>query len=223
MAMMDFKPDYLAGLNAERWLESAFIARVEGVRGATDKDSAVEALMSGHLSVCGELGYGKEALYRVGQVHGKEVVEVKSLDDLNYTEGADGLMTRVQGVLLGVYVADCGAIYMVDKKQKGVALLHSGKKGTELNIMAEAFGKMQERWGSQAEDLDVVLGPCIRPPNYEIDFAQTIRSQALELGIPENQYLDCGICTGERVSEYYSYRIEQGNTGRNLALLGCVG
>lgn len=223
MAMTDFKPDYLADLNAEAWGRAAFIQRVEGVQGSTDKDAAVEALMENHLTVCEELGYRKEALYRASQVHGKEVVEVKSLGAANYTEGVDGLMTRVPGVLLGIYVADCGAIYVMDRKQKGVALLHSGKKGTELNIMAETFGQMQERWGSQAEDLQVVLGPCIRPPHYEIDFAQTIRQQVLELGVPEDQYLDCGICTGERVSDYYSYRIEQGNTGRNLALLGCTG
>ena len=29
-----------------------------------------------------------------------------------------------------------------------------------------------------------------------------------------------GVCTGENVKEFYSYRVERGKTGRMLALLG---
>ncbi len=42
----------------------------------------------------------------------------------------------------------------------------------------------------------------------------------LDQGVPADQFVDCGICTGEGVENYYSYRVEKGNTGRMLALLG---
>lgn len=220
MKIMDFKPDYLDMVRAQGWASSGFVKRVAGVKVSLDKDEAVEALKKAHLSVCEALGYEQHQLYRASQVHGKEVVEISSSEQAHMAIGTDGLMTRMPGVLLGIYVADCGAVYVIDSKNKGVALLHSGKKGTELNIFSQAVEKMRERWGSKAEDLKVVLAPCIRPPHYEIDFAQSIRKQVLAEGVAEQNYQDCGICTGERVEDYYSYRIEKGHTGRNLALLG---
>ena len=79
---------------------------------------------------------------------------------------------------------------------------------------------MIREFGSDPRDLTAVLGPCIRPPHYEIDFASQIRDQALAAGVPENQYFDSGLCTASDLSRFYSYRIEKGNTGRHLALLG---
>ncbi|MDB4412825.1 polyphenol oxidase family protein, partial [bacterium] len=58
------------------------------------------------------------------------------------------------------------------------------------------------------------------PPHYEIDFAATIREQALDAGVPPTRYHDIGLCTASDLGRFYSYRIEKGNTGRMLALLG---
>ena len=78
---------------------------------------------------------------------------------------------------------------------------------------------MRHDFGTEPEDLIVVLAPCIRPPHYEVDFAQTIKEQALAQGVLAGNYHDCGICTASDLSRYYSYRVEKGNTGRMLALL----
>ena len=50
------------------------------------------------------------------------------------------------GVVLAIYVADCGAIWLADRKTGAIGLLHSGKKGTEAifsktrsTIMAREF------------------------------------------------------------------------------------
>jgi copper oxidase (laccase) domain-containing protein len=63
----------------------------------------------------------------------------------------------------------------------------------------------------------VQLSPCVRPPNYEVDFAARIVAQARAAGV--TQVHDCGTCTGANPESYYSYRMERGKTGRMLALL----
>ena len=74
---------------------------------------------------------------------------------------------------------------------------------------------MQEEFGCDPAGMTAQLGPCIRPPHYEVDFAAEIRRQCRGL----RAVVDCGSCTASEPSRYYSYRREKGQTGRMLALL----
>ena len=87
------------------------------------------------------------------------------------------MLTADPEVVLGIYVADCCAIFLVDPIHRVIGLLHSGKKGTEQNIVSAAIEKLRADFRSQPGDLIAVLSPCIRPPHYEIDFAQAIAAQ----------------------------------------------
>ncbi len=138
-------------------------------------------------------------------------------DGLPVVAGVDGLVTGVPGVVLAIYVADCGAIWLADRVTGAVGLLHSGRKGTEANIFKEALGKMELSFGTVAADVIAVLGPCIRPPHYEVDFAADIASQAKELGV--GTFHDCGLDTAADLERFYSYRAERGETGRMMALI----
>jgi copper oxidase (laccase) domain-containing protein len=127
------------------------------------------------------------------------------------------LITNQRGVCLGIYVADCCAVYLVDPVRSAIGLVHSGKKGTELGIASKAIESMAEHFGSHASDLIVQLSPCIRPPHYEIDFAADIVRQCRELGV--SSVHDSAVCTACDLDRYYSYRAEKGRTGRMLAFL----
>jgi copper oxidase (laccase) domain-containing protein len=76
---------------------------------------------------------------------------------------------------------------------------------------------MRRAYGTRPGNVVGVLGPCIRPPDYEIDFAATIGHQAAELGLGE--WVDCGENTARDPARFYSYRREKGRTGRMLALI----
>ena len=132
----------------------------------------------------------------------------------------DGLATATTGQYLGIFVADCGAVFLADPVKRACAVVHSGKKGTELGIAPEAIRVMQEKYGSRAEDIVVQLAPCIRPPVYEIDFAAQIVEDCIAVGVPTEQVHDCGVCTSSDLDRYYSYRIEMGQTGRLFAVIG---
>ena len=137
--------------------------------------------------------------------------------DRHFT-ACDALITNQRGVLLGIHVADCCAVYIVDPKTPAIGLVHSGRKGTEIAIVAKAIEQMKKRFGSTPPDMIVQLSPCIRPPHYETDFAAEIIRQCRSKGV--SQIHDSGLCTACDVDRYYSYRAEKGKTGRMLALLG---
>jgi len=130
----------------------------------------------------------------------------------------DGIITDQRGVALGIYVADCCAVYIVDPKTPAIGLVHSGRKGTELGVVTNGIRQMTERFGSQPEDMIVQLSPCIRPPHYDIDFADEIIRQCRALGVQHIH--DSGTCTASDLGRYYSYRVEKGKTGRMLAVIG---
>jgi copper oxidase (laccase) domain-containing protein len=129
----------------------------------------------------------------------------------------DGLVTTQQGVTLGIYVADCAPVWIVARDGTAGALLHSGKKGTELGITRQGIRMLADCTGKQAGEFLAIIGPCIRPPCYEVDFAEEIAHQAREEGVHEIH--DAGTCTACTPDRYYSYRREKGLTGRMLATL----
>ena len=62
-----------------------------------------------------------------------------------------------------------------------------------------------------------MLSPCIRPPYYEVDFAQSIVAQIRAEKV--SKIYDDGENTGSDLERFYSYRMEKGRTGRMLAYL----
>ncbi|PTY03561.1 hypothetical protein DB346_06745 [Verrucomicrobia bacterium LW23] len=124
----------------------------------------------------------------------------------------DALVTMQPGVPLIVRVADCGPVLLYDPVRRAIAVAHSGRKGTEGRITEVTIRAMREYCGTDPRDLIVQLGPCIRPPHYEVAFAEEIGRQARAAGVVH--YHDCELCTGCDLERFYSYRLELGKTGR---------
>ena len=203
-------------------VEAGFVQRIPGVPLTADKWSTLTFLESAHRNAVAHLGFEWEDLWRAEQVHGDAValVPMERVEN-RVVAGADGLLTSGRkGVLLGIYVADCAAVYLCDRRTGGLALVHSGRKGTEQAVVVRALEQMAVEFGSQAGDIEAAISPCIRPPRYEVDFALQIAGQLREAGVPPEQVVMSGVCTGENVEKFYSYRVERGKTGRMLALLG---
>ncbi len=195
---------------------NGFAIRQPGLDLVVDRAEALERLRPLHLELQAQLGLASRRLCLAEQVHGSEV-GVAGPGSPEWFPGADALLTNDPGVCLGIYVADCCALYLVDPDRRAIGLIHSGAKGTRLGIVPKTIQRMTQEYGSRPQSLLAVLSPCIRPPAYDVDFAAEIRSQCLELGV--GRISDCGICTGVEMDRYYSYRREAGKTGRMLALL----
>jgi copper oxidase (laccase) domain-containing protein len=211
----------LEGLG-EEWAHRLLL-RHPSVEVAVEREEAVARLRPWHLEQVGALGFEVGRLMLAEQVHGAEVAlvdEAVLMKGAGLLPGVDGLVTNLPGVVLGIYVADCCAVYLVDAEVGSFGLVHSGKKGSEENIVGVAIELMVAAHGAVAERIKVQLSPCIRPPMYEVDFAAQIRKGALEAGVREENLGDSGICTASDQGRFYSYRMEKGRTGRMLALLG---
>ena len=206
-------------LNVLAMCRHIFTRRIPGIHVSLDKAEALKRLESAHLEIRNAIGIGDWPLLTAQQIHGDKIACVNAMVETDREfSGCDGIITNQRGVTLGIYVADCCAVYLVDRKQRAAALIHSGKKGTNLRIVSKAIAQMHEKFSIQPQDLIAQLSPCIRPPHFEVDFAADIIRQCQTAGL--NEIHDSGICTACNLDAYYSYRAEKGHTGRMLALLG---
>jgi copper oxidase (laccase) domain-containing protein len=196
-----------------------FTRRIPGIDVAHDKTEALRRLEAAHLGIRRALGVADWPLITTEQIHGNKIAVVDRAvrSDIHFA-GCDGLITNQRRVALGIHVADCCAVYIVDSKTPAIGLVHSGKKGTELGVVTTAIEQMRSRFGSEPSELIAQLSPCIRPPHYETDFAAEIIEQLHNERV--GKIYDCETCTACHPDLYYSYRAEKGRTGRMLALLG---
>src|SRR6266481_2723344 len=81
---------------------------------------------------------------------------------------ADASVTKRAGLLLAVQTADCVPILLVDPKNRAVAAVHAGWRGTLARIVEKAIGRMQMEFGSQSADLLAAIGPAIGGCCYEV-------------------------------------------------------
>ena len=198
-----------------------FTLRVADIEMSHDKQEALARLDGVHREIRGAHGLDRAPFITAEQVHGESIGVVHEAITVDKCfESCDGLITNQRGVCLGIYVADCCAVYLVDPVHSAIGLVHSGKKGTELGVVANAIKSMAEHFGSRASDIVAQLSPCIRPPHYETNFAGEIMRHCRDLGVTALN--DCGVCTACDLSRYYSYRAEKGRTGRMLAFLAVI-
>lgn len=169
------------------------------------------------------------------QIHSNIVRVVKkedgALEGRLQTEGgkavleADGLITDVPQVLLGVGTADCVPVFVVDVAKRVVAAVHAGWRGTLARIVEQGIATMQEAYGSQARDMVAAVGPSIGPCCYTVgesvssefgrqfEYARELfirptdsrevrlnlweanRRQLLDAGVPEASIVMMGECT----------------------------
>jgi copper oxidase (laccase) domain-containing protein len=214
---------FLSSLNSIPGVRAGWVERVPDLAITGDRDEAMNLLRPHHqAAVAGFFGPSAE-WWRAEQVHGTcvsivpGVAQITALDGLPMVPGVDGLVTSKPGIVLAIYAADCGIIWLADRKTGAIGLLHSGKKGTQGNIFEAALRVMADQFGSRTEDITAVLSPCIRQPDYEVDFAGEIGKQAQRAGV--GSFLDCGLNTAADLTRFYSYRREQGKTGRLMALI----
>jgi polyphenol oxidase len=195
-----------------------FVRRIRGVELSNDKAVVLANLDEIHRRARAELRLGRHAFATAKQIHGNEIAVIDApLAGDHCFENCDGLITNQRDVCLGIYVADCCAVYLVDRNRRAIGLVHSGKKGSAFGVVANAIKLMRQRFAVDTANLVVQLSACIRPPHYEVDFAAQIIEQCRAAGVAEIH--DCGQCTACDLASYYSYRAEKGRTGRMLALL----
>ena len=103
------------------------------------------------------------------------------------------------------------------RKSESSGFVHSGRKGTALNIVGAAVRKMSTEFGSDPEPSSPssarASGRRIMKSILRADIVQQLKQSGVK------QVFDCGENTAADLEKFYSYRMEKGRTGRMLALL----
>jgi len=180
------------------------------------------------------------------QVHGTEIVHVSGKQCA--VGDADGMYTKVTGVLLGVLTADCVPLLMIVPRVKAAVAVHAGWRGTLAGVVPAAVRAVCSELGVRPTDLWAALGPSIGPCCYEVeatigdklinrwgtmheawypdgsrgmlDLRAANRAMLLAAGVPGERVDEVGPCTSCRHDEFFSHRRSGGHTGRHLSLVG---
>ncbi|WP_245153500.1 peptidoglycan editing factor PgeF [Chlorobaculum sp. 24CR] len=192
--------------------------------------------------LCAFLEIDPESIVTTGQVHGTEIAVVTAPGKL---DGYDALITNVRGVFVGIMTADCYPILVHDHRTGGCGAAHAGWQGTAGRIAEKTVNAMRDAFGTRPEECLAWVGTGISGERYEIggevagrfdsrylkpspsgegkfllDLSAASRDQLIEAGIPPTQVQCSEFCSYRDSDRFFSYRRDNGKTGRMLALVG---
>src|SRR5690349_6716091 len=149
---MDLPFEQFPALSAIEICRHVFTQRIPGIDVSAEKEEVLKRLDSAHQKIGNETGFGDLPLFTAQQIHGNKIAVIDravASAVLNGDSGrefpaSDGIITDQRSIALGIYVADCCAVYIVDRKTPAIGLVHSGRKGTELGVVTNAIRQMIE-------------------------------------------------------------------------------
>jgi polyphenol oxidase len=80
---------------------------------------------------------------------------------------ADAIVTRAEGLAIGVTAADCGPILFVDPNARVIGAAHAGWKGALTGVL-ESTVEAMEKLGAERGGIVAAIGPLIRQHSYEV-------------------------------------------------------
>lgn len=114
-----------------------------------------------------KIGCEEKFLITLNQKHTNEVVYFEDKKSIKNKIIADGMISQVKNVGIGILSADCAPILFYDPHKKIIACAHSGWKGALRGIIKNTVKKFVQL-KSNNKDLIAVVGPCIGKENYEV-------------------------------------------------------
>ena len=101
------------------------------------------------------------------QVHGTDIVTVERPWRREENPRADGMVTNVPGIALGILAADCAPVLFAEPEAGIVGAAHGGWRGALAGVM-EATVAAMTRLGARADRVRAGVGPCIGQASYEV-------------------------------------------------------
>jgi copper oxidase (laccase) domain-containing protein len=129
---------------------------------------------------------------------------------------------------------------MCDPIRQVVANVHSGWRGSIINIIGRTVNAMEKHFGCDPAQIQAGIGPSLGPccaefVNYEteipekfwhhkdaghhFDFWSISQDQLMDAGVLKANIENCQICTKCHTDLFFSYRGE-GTTGRFASVIG---
>jgi YfiH family protein len=174
------------------------------------------------------------------QVHGVTVQRAKLENAWRECDSCDALWSDARHVSLGIKIADCLPVALLDPAHAVLANAHSGWRGAVAGVTATTIDAVTRETAFDPASAYAYLGPSIRVCCFEVgeevasqfDEHYVDRSRAkphIDLvafttdvlrhrGFASDHISDSGLCTRCEGSIFHSYRLQGKNGGRNLQI-----
>jgi polyphenol oxidase len=114
-----------------------------------------------------QMGVAPTHLIGVHQIHSPDALVATGPWPSADRPKADAIVTKNEGVAIGVTTADCGPILFVDPKARVIGAAHAGWKGALTGVLESTIDAM-EKLGADRNGMVAAIGPLIRQPSYEV-------------------------------------------------------
>lgn len=198
-----------------------------------------------------QFGTDLDRLVTVNQVHGDDILVI---DEPNpgfshfLKVDCDGIITNQPGIMIGICVADCIPVLLLDPVRHVAAALHAGWKGTAAGITKKGVEALVKLFDTDSRNILAAVGPGIGPCCYEVDtkvteaFAKSGQDitefaadkgdgkftldlseanyrQLIRAGIPAANIEVEKLCVSCNRDLFFSYRRDGGDTGRQMGFI----
>ncbi len=187
------------------------------------------------------------------QVHSDGILLVGGSEDFRKKSGrfnppeGDAVILACRGASASVITADCVPVIVVCRNAAVGAVIHSGWRGTALNIAGKTVREMIERFSIRPDEIIAAIGPSIGFCCYEVgeevfvkfkelfgnnekiikeengkffvSLKDAVFSQIKEEGVLLGNIEIFNICTSCKSELFFSYRRDRGVTGRQASVL----
>lgn len=178
------------------------------------------------------------------QCHSANIAEVTSETSQEEIAETDAIITKEEGIAIGVLTADCVPIILYDPVHHAAGVIHSGWRGTVQHLPDLTIQAMKNHFGTDPSTLLAGIGPSIGPAAFEvgeevveafqrafprcnrfiysgdepekakIDLWHANKELLQEEGVLPGNIETSGLCTWTYDAEFYSARKHGEETGR---------
>src|SRR6476620_3032155 len=162
-------------LSAEHGIAHAFFTCEGGVsegiyaslNGGLGSDDDKARVLENRRRMAELLGVTPENLLGVHQIHSPDAIVATGPRDAGPRPKADAIVTRTEGLAIGITTADCGPILLVDPAARVIGAAHAGWKGALTGVLESTVDAM-EKLGAERGGIVAAIGPMIRQSSYEV-------------------------------------------------------
>ncbi|MBI5810353.1 MAG: peptidoglycan editing factor PgeF, partial [Deltaproteobacteria bacterium] len=210
---------------------------------------AMENVAANRARLGRALDIPEERLVTLNQVHGSSILLV----DEAYMRrplpvDADGAITALANVPIGVLTADCLPLLFYDPVRKAAGAAHAGWKGALAMVAKKTVEAMSKEFGTRPEDVRASAGPYIGECCYAVgeevfsafrgsfggaasgffkrrggrlylDIGRAVEFDLDSSGVPSGNITSVMRCTSCNQGLFFSYRRDGGKTGRQLSFI----
>ena len=152
-----------AFFTCEGGVSEGVYASLNGGPGSHDDPAKV---VENRARMATQMGVTPENFLTLHQIHSPDTVVATGPWNGSRPK-ADALVTRTEGLSIGVTTADCGPILFVDPSARVIGAAHAGWKGALTGILESTIDAMA-KLGAERGGIVAAIGPMIRQHSYEV-------------------------------------------------------